>query len=404
MKNYYKWYIYIALLGCVLQACRKADEYKKYMEGGEIIYPAKADSVKAYSGKSRVMLSWIKTDPRITQYRIFWNLGTDSLELEVSPTGEATSPDTIQVIVPELEEADYEFSIVSYDEDNNRSIPSIATGVVYGDNYNSTLLNRVIKSISVLSGTDFAGIEWYDADSTEAGIEIIYRNQQNAERRMVVSKDSIYTKLIDYKTGTSFSYRTMFLPDENAIDTFYTEYLTVEAPPISYPELDKSKFREFVLPGDVGSAWGWIMPFLWDGNTAEGSGFHTPEVNLPQHFTFDLGVEARLHEVKVWQRQGDGLIYNAGNFKRFEIWGSNDPAADGSFTGWTKLLECTSVKPSGSPLGTVTEEDVAYASAGELFTFPEETPAVKYIRFKMLENWSGSLSNHIMEATFWGEY
>lgn len=404
MKKYYRWYIYIVLFGCVLQACSKADEYKKYMEGGEVIYPAKADSVKAYSGKNRVMLSWIKTDPRIIQYRIFWNLGTDSLELAVPPTGDATSPDTIKVIVPELEEADYEFSIVSYDEDNNQSIPSIAAGVAYGDNYNSNLLNRAVRNISVVSGTGFAGIDWYNADSTEIGVEILYTNLQNEPQRITVLRESIYTMLKDYKPGTSFSYRTMFLPNKNAIDTFYTGYLTVEAPIVSYPELDKSKFKEFVLPGDVGSAWGWIMPFLWDGNTAEGSGFHTPEVNLPQHFTFDLGVKSTLHEVKVWQRMGNDLVYNAGNFKRFEIWGSNEPAADGSFTGWVKLLDCISIKPSGSPLGTVTEEDNAYAVAGELFKFPEGSPAVKYIRFKMLENWSGSLSNHIMEASFWGEY
>lgn len=404
MKSLYKWHICLALFLFVFSACRKSDEYKKYMAGGEIIYPAKVDSVKIYPGKNRIMFSWIKTDPRVTKYSIFWNLGSDSLLVNVAPTGDTSSPDTIRIIIPDLEETDYEFSIVSYDEDDNQSVKTFVKSEVYGDNYLGTLLNRVIKSTSVIMGTGFAKIEWFVADSTEIGVELTYTNVQEQQRTIYVHKDSVFTKLPGYKAGTLFRYRTLFLPVSTAIDTFYTDYLTVDAPPVSYPKLDKSKFKAFVLPGDVGSAFGWVLPYLWDENTAEGSGFHTPEVTLPQHFTFDLGIEASLHEMKVWQRQGAGLVYNAGNFKRFEIWGSNNPASDGSYDGWTKLLECISVKPSGAPLGTVTEQDVAYANAGELFTFPTGTPAVRYIRFKILENWSGSKSNHIMEVSFWGAF
>ncbi len=82
--------------------------------------------------------------------------------------------------------------------------------------------------------------------------------------------------------------------------------------------------------------------------------------------------------------------------------GSNNPAADGSWDSWTKLMDGTSVKPSGLPIGTNSPEDIALVGAGEEFIFPENTPDVKYIRIKVLETWSGAKSFYIMQVGFWG--
>jgi len=103
--------------------------------------------------------------------------------------------------------------------------------------------------------------------------------------------------------------------------------------------------------------------------------------------------------MKEWQ--APDRLYSQQDVKRFEVWGSNDPAADGSWDSWTKLLTCESIKPSGLPTGQTSEEDVAYAKAGERFVFPEGTPAVRYIRIKVLETWGEDNWSTTSELTFW---
>lgn len=97
------------------------------------------------------------------------------------------------------------------------------------------------------------------------------------------------------------------------------------------------------------------------------------------------------------------MPFQRGNLKTWEVWGRTDtPPADGSWDGWTKLMDCESHKPSGLPVGQHTAEDWEYLQAGEDFEFPAEAPPVRYIRFKVLETWGGMDFIHFTEFTFWG--
>ena len=66
-------------------------------------------------------------------------------------------------------------------------------------------------------------------------------------------------------------------------------------------------------------------------------------------------------------------------------------------------MDCESIKPSGVFDKTLTTEDIEYAKAGELFMFPEDTPSVRYIRWKTSETFSGKHTVHFQQITFWGE-
>jgi hypothetical protein len=67
-------------------------------------------------------------------------------------------------------------------------------------------------------------------------------------------------------------------------------------------------------------------------------------------------------------------------------------------------MEYISFKPSGLPLGTHTTEDVLYGIVnGEDFNFPDDTPAFRYLRFKINDTWGRSDYLHISELTFWGQ-
>jgi hypothetical protein len=51
----------------------------------------------------------------------------------------------------------------------------------------------------------------------------------------------------------------------------------------------------------------------------------------------------------------------------------------------------------------MSDEDAAYALAGEEFYFPSDAPPVRYIRIRILGTWGLSDYMHIGELTFFGD-
>lgn len=398
MKHIYANIVSFVLLSLIVVSCKRDDAYKDFVKDGAIIYPGKPSKLKALAGKNRAKLTWIVIDAKVSKFKIHWNNGSDSLEIPAVNTGETA--DTVNVIIDNLPENNYIFEIVSYDNDGNQSIKEEVAAKVYGDEYVGALLNRAIKRSGSMSGV--ADVYWGTPEQSDVGLELKYTDNSGTARVVKVAKTDTLTSLPNYKNGTQFSYRTLFLPDTMSFDTVATAYITPSAPVIAYPLISSSTFKPYVLPTDATTAWGWTLPMLWDNNTAEGSGFHTFDVAMPAHFSIDLGVVTSLHEIKIWQRQL--TLYDAGNLRNFEIWGSTEPAADGSFTGWTKLGVFESIKPSGQATGYTTA-DANYAKAGESFVFAESIPNVRYIRFKVFKNWLGKNPGaiHLMEMKLWSK-
>ena len=124
----------------------------------------------------------------------------------------------------------------------------------------------------------------------------------------------------------------------------------------------------------------------------------------PQTFTIDLGLASTFSRLKLNSFEDFGEYYGRGAMRIFQIWGSNNPNPDGSYdASWTKLLDCTVVKPSGSPLGTETGADKAAALAGFQFEFPSGLPAYRYVRIRYLQNWQGGYFMSITQFTLWGK-
>ena len=173
--------------------------------------------------------------------------------------------------------------------------------------------------------------------------------------------------------------------------------------PLFEQKFDRLKFKEVDLPGDVTSAWGWVESNIWDGIIGD-QGFHTAQGTgvWPQFFTIDLGVTGKISRIKEYQRQSD-YIYRHGNIKKFEVWGAATLDPTGSWSSWKKLMDCVSIKPSGLPIGQYSAEDQAWASAGEEFKNSPENKAVRYIRIKVTENWSGGDYFHLSELEVFGD-
>lgn len=188
-----------------------------------------------------------------------------------------------------------------------------------------------------------------------------------------------------------------------------TDTLFQELTPVYEVMLDKSKFKEVDLPGDSpATSWGGSMPYIWDGRALPESagnwGAHTGNVATgePMYFSFDLGVVAQLSRFSLQTVPDEKHIFTDVSPKRYEIWGCTELNSDGSFDGWTKLLTIENIKPSGLPLGMLTEDDRIAGEAGDEANFPLDAPKVRYIRIRCLENWSGNTNMVISEVTFWG--
>ena len=220
---------YIIFLLSLLAACSKMDDYKsKYTQGGAITYAGKMDSVQIFSGKKRVKVTGLFTsDPNIIKYRVFWNSRQDSVEVAVTRT---SGVDTANLIIPSLAEGVQSFEIRTYDKLGNSSVPVYVSASVYGDLYQSSLVNRGVADASYQAGNVSALLTWADVNS-DAGVqsmEIMYTDTNSVAHDTIVASvlTNMTTSLPAYQLGSTFSYRTAYLPNATAIDTFYVAFQT----------------------------------------------------------------------------------------------------------------------------------------------------------------------------------
>jgi len=248
---------------------------------------------------------------------------------------------------------------------------------------------------------DFGGIllKWANPMATPVVITALTTNEENK----LINAQVFYTESKTGK-GNVRGYAAVervfavFIHDRwgNSTDTISASYL-----PIYEVQLDKSKFAKWNPPGipyDGYTTNNWWIQNSWDGTITKGF------ANLTKlEFTFDMGQLAKLSRFKFNQRGETTLCYALGHPKRFELWGSATSAVNQDFSTWQFLGYFESIKPSGLPLGQVSNEDITYAYVnGEEWTVDLAAPKVRYMRFVALETWGQSNAVQFMEMTYWG--
>jgi hypothetical protein len=224
----------LLVLATAFIGCSKMDDtYIDFIKDGSITYVGTPDSLKVYPGKNRLKLEWMLSDPSATRARIYWNNKSDSLSLPV-----VVDPATKKMTVwlDDLREGSYSFEITLYDKNNNRSVVSNAIGKVYGDNYVNTLLTRPVKS--AIFKNDSVTVNWGAADLTVVATELNYKDKNGQDHKLIAPASAISSYLTNYSMTAheNFEYRTLYVPDSLAIDTFYTPYQNVKVtgPPLEY--------------------------------------------------------------------------------------------------------------------------------------------------------------------------
>ncbi|SHE42227.1 DUF4998 domain-containing protein [Pedobacter caeni] len=292
------YYLFVLLIGCVIfAACKKMDStYRQFVIPGGKYYPGRANGARFQPGNKRGRIYWLRNaDPKTIKAKIFWNNYADSVEIPIS-----NEQDTISYMFRNLPESFYTFIIKTYDKSGNSSVPVEVPGAIYGDNYRERLLPRPLKG-ALLRTTNKLFTKWEAADiaSGAYATEIEYTNNdgQLKSKRVRVNIDEF--NVDDYKVGTQFRYRTLFLPDTTGIDFFYTPYVTNES-----LLLDKKEWKIINFssehPGDENK----VTNFIDDNATTR---WHTNAGNsrYPHHCTIDVGVLRSINKVGVYRMKDD---------------------------------------------------------------------------------------------------
>ena len=404
MKNI----VYIIIAGIItgFPSCKNPERlFEEYIVPNGLTYPAKAMNVTAHPGKERIQISWQNgVDPEVVKARIFWNNYTDSVEVAI-PAG----ADVINQMIEPMNENTYSFMVRTYDNKGNISIPVEVIGVVYGEIYESSLVNRRLKS-RLYDGRDLT-LEWDMANETETGVNLSYTDVYGINHSMIVNKSESITHIPDFDPDKPLFYNTMYKPDSMAIDMFFAQMVeTMIDPNILIPN---NTWAEYILPGDIPPvAESLPLRLIWDG-VVTGTGFHSAEnIPLPCVISWDLGVKVILNRMKLWPRDHNDDRWKRGHPRVFEIYGSLDePDQDGSLDNWIPLGRFECVKPS--PGADITQADIDFANAGIDFDFVSDAFAdpfvpVRYIRFRCISNFRGETEPQttplsILEISFWGK-
>lgn len=219
--KYFKYWVCLPLLWAIVSCSKMDDIYYDYVKNGPVVYPGKPDTVMAYAGRKRIRLRWVlKNDRNVTSCKVFWNLGFDSLTIPVTRTNRL---DTISVVVNNLIEGAHTFTVYTYDDKGNKSVGTERIGYAFDSIYQSTLTNRAARQVTRDVANSRINIVWVGNETGCIGTEWQYTAKDQTASRYFSPVDTL-SVINSCDVGKPVSYRTLFIPEANAVDTFYTEY------------------------------------------------------------------------------------------------------------------------------------------------------------------------------------
>jgi hypothetical protein len=185
----------------------------RFLDREEILYAEKADSAAANAGFKRIEIQVHIKSQRVDFVRVHFtrNARADSVDIQVG-----SRSGTFSRIIEDMPASEYLFQLVSFDKYGNRSLPYEVSGKAVGDNFLNMLVNRSLSSVDI-SGTHMT-IGWGGAPSYALWSEVIYTNTSGQTVTVIVPADETGTEITDFGGGLP-EYTTLFLPDENSIDT-----------------------------------------------------------------------------------------------------------------------------------------------------------------------------------------
>ncbi|HLT93075.1 MAG TPA: DUF4998 domain-containing protein [Membranihabitans sp.] len=287
MKYNTSFLLLVFLIGSALMmtSCDDMDDIqKKYADEDEIIYLGRVDSVKVVPGFGRVKLLWeLSADPRVERVKVYWNNNQESAVKEFSRQISGVIEDSL--IIENLPEGSYTFELRTESDLYNPSLPTIASGVVWGPNKGDELGSRSFTRYNpdVLSGTytlDLSPTQKVSSEENMVYTKITYTNSSGNETTVRVHPDSSQIVLEDFVMGSEYTMQDAFVSTV-VFDTIFNNPRVFKAPDViqhqgslvdsgdpdgKYFSISENELVEWTPTGD-------LITFNWDG-TAMSPGEH----------------------------------------------------------------------------------------------------------------------------------
>lgn len=326
MKKIYALIAFVISVLSITSCDDFMDVHKEYIEGGEIIYAPKPDSLRFIAGKGRILFKCRTYNaPNVRSIDVYWNDGLDSL---IIPVELNTGYDSLSVILDNMEEKSYTFNVRTTDNFGHKSLYLTAFGTSYSEIYQSTLNDRRIKNISL---SDKEGVlEWYSAPKNLVKNEIRYVKKDGSLVTVEMPSTDYIIKLPEAKAGSSIEYRSLYTPEKECIDTFVTAWETYEIP---FPEeytYDRSSWVALSASDEELSDGGGRGAILdGDFNTYWHSAYEDGHAPLPHWLVVDMKTPKKISRVELHRRSANK------DTQTVELYISDQP--DANVNSWVSI-------------------------------------------------------------------
>ena len=364
---------------------------------GEQVYAGKLDTLKIRPGYYRAQLEG--------QTQFLGNSNQILIEFDEQMDIYDIDTDNINngiytMILPNLEEKSYEFTVTTQDELGNLSVSQVVAGSAVGDIFVSDQDSREIIDFSFEDDGTYANF-FGNAQSENVIFTIIdYENESDEISRDTLFYDDSRIRIEQFKPQGNLQTTSVIQSGLNGIDSISLSPLNYNMPDLPYTILDKNYIRLVNMPSDNPGTYNNANPeeFLFDNNIEwngnDTNTYFTEPGSIPHHFTVDLGVNTVLRRVDI--AMIDPEIDPSFNPTGVQVWGREnlDFAQTASSeedllidAGWVLLHE-----------QQIDGENLSGAS----FIIDPNISSKRYIRLRTTSS-VGNESVKLTELTFYGE-
>jgi hypothetical protein len=402
-RNYY--ILLMLFAATMMWSCGEDVDVRTPIESGS----GKPQNVSEFSYESlggAVKLSYkLPNDPNVAQVKVNYTLGTG-----VRRTVAASVYVDYIILDGFIDEELHDVEVYTVSKANVNSAIEV-TQVKAG----KAAIWKVQESLAFSNQFGGYNIDMINEDTSVVSIFIMTPNEFNEFEvnnfMSFATSFPKYTRRIRGLDTVEYEYKYFVLDKwNNSTDT-----VKVKVKPLYETVMPISKYASYRLPGDAPMVTnGAAVEFAWDNivDNWPSALFTSQELGGkdPHMVTIDIGDTLRLSRFwyrpypEFWWDASTIQFYYLTTMREFEFYGSISPNPNGKLDStWTLMGEFEVVKPSGSPYGADTPEDVAVAKAGLDFEFDATFPKIRYVRIRCLRNWADGTAMNINECRFYGD-
>ena len=347
--NYSHIFTVLFVISMIIFSCGDMDSIHEDYLQGEQVYAGKLDTLKIRPGYYRAQLEG-QTQFLGNSTKIIIEYD-DEVEI-YDILSENINDGIYSMILPELDEKSYEFSVTTQDNLGNLSVSQVVAGSAVGDIFVNDQDPREIIDFTFEDDGTYANF-FGNAQSENVIFTLIdYENEFDEITRDTIFFEESRKKLFQYKSNGNLTTTSIIQSGFDGIDSIALNPLNYTLPELPYSLLNNEYFSIINMPSDNPGTFNNAVPsqYLFDGNT-DWNGDDTYTYNsgpnsLPSHFTIDLGVKTDLRRVDI--NTVDPDIDPTYNPTLIQIWGRDnidfaetDSSSEVDFinAGWVLLKE-----------------------------------------------------------------